>query len=238
METKNLISQSVKTVNTNKFILSLYNLLTKEVKDANGIVVNKDSAKYYKDLKNRFDKDLQSISLLGVLDIDTAISLYSNGLKYSAIEVAKLAKSFEALEIPQHENVFKRAKEINALMKVRQLDNENRNPEFLALLDYFGGVNKLTKNSKNAKILLSYSPELIDTAWINVFTKTVNGVKYEGLEAFRLTLKTFEITPETFSKVNFKGLTLVKGLQAYKKTVANATTKQASEATKQAKKAS
>ncbi len=234
METKKLIAQSVKTVNSSKFILSLYNLLTKEIKDANGIIVNRESAKYYKDLKSRFDKDLQSISLIGMLDINTSVSLYNNGLKYSAREVAELSKAFELLEIPQHENVFKRAKEINALMKVRQIENDNRNAEFLALLDYFGGVGKLSKTNKNANILLTYSPELISNDWIDVFTKTVNGTKFEGLKAFELTLKAFEITPEAFAKIDFKGLTLVKGLQAHKKAQASEVTKQASEATKQA----
>lgn len=212
MESKKLIIESNKVVNANKFILSLYNSLTKETMNAKSEVINKESAKFYKTLKTKFNKNLQSISLLGLLDMETAISLYNNNLKYSAVTVAKLSISFDELETAQHENVFERATKLNELMKLRLTDNSNRNSEFLNLLDFFGGFTKLKKSSSLLKIVLKFAPQLIQQNLESVFEFfeiTVKGDKISGLEALKLILnKDYDLSIETFKGANFNGLSM------------------------------
>jgi hypothetical protein len=152
---KELMLQTNKVIIENNFIYSVFNQLKKDVKNANGVIINKELAIELKRIEKNLDKDISI--LISMLDKNELIKLIANNVQFNSKQVVKLALKYDDLETVQtYDKKHKSEIRNNVLFLPLRRKEKNQSEIFNEFLTIFEDY-KCTELAI-AKIILKIAP--------------------------------------------------------------------------------
>lgn len=181
-----IILQGNKVLKQERFIFASFNALKKEQKDVHtGAILNRDFAQLLKRVEKTFI--VNSLDLIGCATPQQLVKWFANGGQFNATDIFNLAKSFEALEVPQRAVVSEfGAKFNNDILKALKMEGADLYAIFQNVLT-MGGKKALVKPSLTiAKLVVKFAPQLVakNPQIVDAFANVAKGVApLEGFEA-------------------------------------------------------
>lgn len=203
---KVLMLQTNQVIIENNFIYSVFNQLKKDVKNANGIVINKDLAIELKRIEKKLDKDISI--LIAMLDKNEIIKLIANNVQFNSRQVVKLALKFDDLEdVQTYDKKHKSEIRNNVLFLPLRKNEKNKSEIFNEFLTIFEDY-KCT-DLTIAKVILKICPSYFkDNNLIEFFEP----IEFETCidELNNYLVNTYKITLVEFYKIinEFKNVPL------------------------------